>query len=99
MIIQVKLSPSQTILDLKYEANACSICVASASLMSVFVKNLDKTTSLNKINHFCAMINKKAYDKEQLDENIQSLDIVHQLPNKTNCVLLPWQTLQAFWLN
>ncbi|WP_349402036.1 iron-sulfur cluster assembly scaffold protein [Candidatus Phytoplasma solani] len=99
VIIQLKLDPKKTILDLKYEANACSICVASASLMSVNMKNLDKKSSLNKINHFIAMINKESYDQHQLNSDLQVLDIVHQLPHKTNCVLLPWKTLQAFWLN
>lgn len=75
------------------------MCLASASLMSVHMKNLDKTTSLNKIKCFLAMINKEDYNPDELHADLKALDIVDQLPHKLNCVVLPWQTLQAFLLS
>ncbi|WP_373402663.1 iron-sulfur cluster assembly scaffold protein [Candidatus Phytoplasma solani] len=99
VILQVKLTEHHKILDLKYKANACSMSLASASLMSVHMKNLDKTTSLNKIKCFLAMINKEDYNPDELHADLKALDIVDQLPHKLNCVALPWQTLQAFLLS
>ncbi|WP_246454098.1 Fe-S cluster assembly sulfur transfer protein SufU [Candidatus Phytoplasma meliae] len=97
IIIQIKLDSNQRILDLKYEANACSICCASASLMSIHMKKLDKEASLRKIKHFIAMIKQETYHDNELNQDLKTFDIVYQLPHKINCVLLPWQTLEAFW--
>ncbi|MGL9688059.1 MAG: iron-sulfur cluster assembly scaffold protein [Candidatus Phytoplasma sp. TWB_XP] len=50
VIIQLKRDNNK-IIDIKYEANACSICVASASVMSVYLQHLTKTQTLNKKKH------------------------------------------------
>ncbi|WP_339332442.1 iron-sulfur cluster assembly scaffold protein [Paulownia witches'-broom phytoplasma] len=97
VIIQLKCDNNK-IIDIKYEANVCSICVASASVMSVYLQHLTKTQTLNKINHFMAMVQNQTYDSTLLNSDLKSFDIVYQLPGKINCVLLPWQTLQEFLL-
>ncbi|ABC65726.1 fragment of IscU protein [Aster yellows witches'-broom phytoplasma AYWB] len=43
-------------IDIKYEANICSNCVASVGVMLVYLQHLTKLQVLNKTNHFMDMV-------------------------------------------
>jgi nitrogen fixation NifU-like protein len=91
--LQIKLS-NQKLIDIKYETQACAICIASASLMSIHLKNLEISQTLEKIHHFLAMINNQIYDKTQLNKELLLFNHFISFPGRVACIRLPWKSLQ-----
>ncbi|GAK74025.1 MAG: SUF system NifU family Fe-S cluster assembly protein [Candidatus Phytoplasma asteris] len=91
--LQIKIS-NQKLIDIKYETQACAICRASASLMSIHLKNLEIPQTLEKINHFLAMNNNQIYDETQLDKELLLFKHFINFPGRVACISLPWKALQ-----
>ncbi|ABC65428.1 Putative iron-sulfur cluster assembly scaffold protein for SUF system, SufE2 [Candidatus Phytoplasma asteris] len=91
--LQIKILNSKLI-DIKYETQACAICCASASLMSINFKNIEISKILEKINHFLAMINNQMYDETQLDKELLLFKHFINFPGRVTCISLPWKSLQ-----
>ena len=76
-------------IDIKFDGEACAICMSSTSLMIKTLLN----KSLKEINeiyeNFENMINEKNFKKELLNDLIAYEDIAKQ-PNRKKCALLPW---------
>ena len=86
--IQVKIENS-IIKDIKFDGEACAICISSASIMTEVL--IGKTTEQAKyiLQNFLNMIDEKPYDAKVLEEAIV-YDDVHKNPNRKKCALLSW---------
>ncbi|MEZ0180023.1 Fe-S cluster assembly sulfur transfer protein SufU ['Camptotheca acuminata' phytoplasma] len=92
IILQVKLD-KDVITDIKYEAQGCIILQSSASLMSVYLKNIEIKTAIKKINNFCDMLENKLFDKDILEEELQIFSLVKGFPGRFVCASMPWSLL------
>lgn len=86
--IQVKIE-NGIIKDIKFDGEACAICISSASIMTEVL--IGKTTEQTKyiLQNFLNMIDEKPYDAKVLEEAIV-YDDVHKNPNRKKCALLSW---------
>lgn len=86
--IQVKIE-NGIIKDIKFDGEACAICISSASIMTEVL--IGKTTEQVKyiLQNFLNMIDEKPYDAKVLEEAIV-YDDVHKNPNRKKCALLSW---------
>lgn len=86
--IMVKIEDG-IIKDVKFDGEACAICISSASIMVETL--LGKTTKEAEIilTNFLNMIDEKPYDKEILEEAVV-YDDIHKNPNRKKCALLSW---------
>lgn len=90
--IQV-LIDDNTVKDLKHDGKGCSICCASASIMSSLVKNKSVDVSTNLINNFSDMLLGKEVNEELLDEAIVFKG-VSKFPARMKCASLAWKALE-----
>ncbi|CCP88354.1 Fe-S cluster assembly sulfur transfer protein SufU [Candidatus Phytoplasma solani] len=98
IILQIKLL-DQKLVDIKYETQSCAICKASASLMSIYLKNNSIKEGLTKINNFLNMINNEFLDELQMEKDLLLFKQFSHFPGRRTCILLPWKALQKIIIN
>ena len=89
--VGVKLE-HDTIIDIKFEARACSICIASGSIMSGLIKD----QSVNNIAEFKLQLkNILTNTPQESDTNplLEAFTIISRKPSRHQCALLPWEAL------
>lgn len=86
--IMVKVE-NGVIKDIKFDGEACAICISSASIMIETLIGKTTKEAENILTNFLNMIDEKPYDKEILEEAIV-YDDIHKNPNRKKCALLSW---------
>jgi nitrogen fixation NifU-like protein len=85
-----------TINTATFTAQCCSICKASASMLTERLEGL----SLTEANTFAQSLINQLKDKEQPltlpeDDELRSLEGVKQFTSRIRCATLPWEALLA----
>ncbi|MBS2126499.1 SUF system NifU family Fe-S cluster assembly protein ['Fragaria x ananassa' phyllody phytoplasma] len=93
IVLQIKII-NHKIQDIRYETQSCAICRASASLMSIYFKNLEISESLDKIDIFLAMINNQPSNEEKIEQDLLLFKHFTNFPGRIICIALPWQALK-----
>ncbi|WP_235728175.1 iron-sulfur cluster assembly scaffold protein [Italian clover phyllody phytoplasma] len=91
--LQIKIVDG-VIFDIKHDTQACAVCCASASLMSVHLKKKTISETLNKVNHFLGMVKDKNYDETQIDPDLKVFNLLKQPSSRVLCISLPWEAIQ-----
>ena len=86
--IMVKVEDN-IIKDIKFDGEACALCISSASIMVDTLKGKTVEETENILQNFLNMAKEKEYDKDILEEAIV-YDDVSKSPNREKCVLLSW---------
>lgn len=86
--LQVKIE-NGIVKDIKFDGEACAICISSASIMTDVLIGKTINEVENILNNFLNMIDEKPYDKKILEEAIV-YDDIHKNPNRKKCALLSW---------
>ena len=86
--IMVKVEDN-IIKDIKFDGEACALCISSASIMVDTLKGKTVEETENILQNFLNMAKEKEYDKDVLEEAIV-YDDVSKSPNREKCVLLSW---------
>ena len=73
--------------DVKYEGEACVICISSTSIMSELLKGKTKDEALNIIDNYNKMINEEEYNREILESAVV-YDEIYKQPSRKNCATL-----------
>lgn len=89
--IQLKVV-DDTIEDIRFDGEACAICISSASVMTDILKGKNINSVIKVLKNYENMIDGKDYDEKVLDISIIYSDIKKQ-PNRKKCALLPWWAL------
>ena len=77
------------IIDIKFDGEACAICISATSIMIETLLNKTIEEAENIIKNYDNMINEKEYNSELLEQAIVYDDVSKQ-PNRKKCALLPW---------
>ena len=75
--------------DIKFDGEACAICIASASIMTDTLLGKTKEEAEEILTNILNLVKEKEYDKELLEEAIV-FDDISKSPNREKCVLLSW---------
>ena len=86
--IMVKMK-DDIIEDIKFDGEACAICIASASIMTDTLIGKTKEQAEEILTNILNMVKEKEYDKQLLEEAIV-FDDISRSPNREKCVLLSW---------
>ncbi len=84
---------NEQIIDIKFQGEGCSICCASASVMTNELNNLSKVVGLEKINQFANIIKDGVVDKEYDFEDGEAFVGVSKFPARFKCAYLSWDTV------
>ncbi len=78
--------------DVRFEAHACFICTASASLMSDAMENQTLHDASHIVSAFRILLQTGNLDRRFLQEELEALGGIHRFPARLKCALLPWMT-------
>ena len=83
---------NNTIVDVKYDGEACAISTSASSIMSraLIGKSVDEAKKI--LINYKNMIEDKEYDKELLGE-LNVYDNINKQPNRIKCALLPEEAI------
>ena len=93
MTVSIKLN-NGIIEDIKQEGSGCSICCASASIMSEMVKGKTTEAAKDLALEFSKMLLNQTINKEKLDEAI-AFEGVKDFPARIKCATLGWKALES----
>lgn len=87
------LIENNIIKDLKFDGEACVICISTTSIMTKLLigKTIEEAKEI--INNYNNMIEEKNYNKDILKEAIVYNDISKQ-PSRKNCATLSWNGIE-----
>lgn len=85
--IYVKLSDDNKIEDIKFDGEACVICISSTSIMikSLIGKSIEEAKKI--INNYLNMIDEKEYDENILGE-LNVYNDTYKQPSRKKCATL-----------
>jgi len=88
---------NQTVEDAAFEASACAICTASASVMTEVVKGKSKTEIEGLSETFRLVVNGEhaALHPDALPGDTAAFLGVSDYPVRIKCAVLPWRTMLA----
>jgi len=95
--LALKLTPDK-VEDVKFTGHGCAICLASASMMTIKIKNKPRCEATRLLAGFHDMLT-AANPGEPLAElgELQVLGAVRRFPQRVKCATLSWRALeQAF---
>lgn len=93
LTLRLQLSDDQqTVEDVSYDAQGCSISQASASMMAELIMSRPVAESLEVYEAFHAMISSRGQDEgdEELLDDAVALAGVSRYPARVKCALLGW---------
>ncbi|NLD85455.1 MAG: SUF system NifU family Fe-S cluster assembly protein [Actinomycetales bacterium] len=97
LTLRLQLSDDQqTVEDVSYDAQGCSISQASTSMMAELIKGRPVTESLEVFDAFHAMISSRGQDEgdEEILDDAVALSGVSRYPARVKCALLGWMAFK-----
>jgi len=91
--LALKLS-EDSIQDIKFTGHGCAICMASASMMSTYLRGKSKAEANADAETFLKMLT--SADETGLPDAFGELNVfhaIHQFPQRVRCAALPWRAL------
>lgn len=94
--VEVGLYPEgETILQVRFRARGCSICVASASLMTEALAGQSLPEALRLAQAMKRWFAVQDGDFPDFPEPLRPLAAVREHPTRGQCVLLAWEALES----
>jgi len=90
--MQLKLSTDEKAQSVRFKGEACSICMASASILTDEIQNHTLGEIQTRVSEFRDLMQGKK-SPDDFDGDISSLAGVRNFPVRIKCALLPWTTL------
>jgi nitrogen fixation protein NifU and related proteins len=90
----VHTSDDGRILEIRFTGQACAICTASTSLMTVQVKSKTTREALELEQEFLDFLTRNAEGSARLG-NLRALEGVKKFPQRLKCATLGWHALES----
>lgn len=92
--VDVRIGPGGRIADIRFRGKGCSICIASASMMSEGVAG-QSAAAVRALTEEVKRLTKGEPRKDKTDlDDLEALGGVSKFPVRIKCALLPWMTLE-----
>ena len=91
--IMVKIK-DDIIEDIKFDGEACALCISSASIMTDTLIGKTKKEVEEILTNILNMAKEQPYNKELVEEAIV-FDDISRSPNREKCVLLSWWGIET----
>ena len=75
--------------DIKFEGEACAICISTTSIMTKLLIGKTKEEAKTVIGNYFNMIEELPYDKEALKE-ANAYSEIYKQPSRKKCATLTW---------
>ncbi|KKL19395.1 hypothetical protein LCGC14_2465890 [marine sediment metagenome] len=81
--------------DVKFQGRGCSVCMASASMMTVSVTGESREEAQRQSERMKNWFDEKQGDALEPPEPLYALSAVRKYPARRRCVLLAWEALDS----
>ncbi|MEM7019964.1 MAG: Fe-S cluster assembly sulfur transfer protein SufU [Pseudomonadota bacterium] len=81
------------LVQVRFRARGCAICIASASIMSEAVKGHSKTDTSELCESMKNWVEQGSDEMPEPHELIQGLEAVRKTPSRKRCVMIAWEAL------
>jgi len=93
--LEVKLGPDRKSIEhCGFTGTGCSICMASASIMTEEMEGASLAKADEAIDHFRALVMGEKDPSVDMSEEVDALSGVRNFPVRIKCALLAWHTLR-----
>ena len=92
--VYVKFGEHDVLDAISFTGEGCSICMASASMMTKKVKGRSRAESADLVRQFKEMLTSQAPPDEHLGGDLALLKGVRKFPVRVKCATLPWHALE-----
>jgi nitrogen fixation protein NifU and related proteins len=93
MTVQISLSDG-AVKEVRHQGSGCSICCASASIMSETLKGKKVEDALETIEAFYTMVKGMPYDQSVLEGDAIAFQGVSRFPARIKCATLAWKAAE-----
>lgn len=94
VILHVKFGAGDMIEAISFTGHGCSICMASASMMTNKVKKRSRAESAELVRHFQQMLTSETeIEPDKRLGDLRLLKGVRNFPLRVKCATLPWHAL------
>ena len=93
MIDVESLVKNDVIEDIRHDGQGCSICCASASIMSEVVKGMKVDEATTFLNNYLKMVSNQEYDESIDFDELQVFDGIKDFPARVRCASISSQAL------
>ena len=80
--------------EASFEAQCCSICRASASMLTTRIAGSDSLSAISLAEALVAFLNAPESDIFDKDDSLQALSGVKAFTSRIRCATLPWEAFQ-----
>ena len=80
--------------EASFEAQCCSICRASASMLTTRIAGSDRLAAISLAENLIAFLNNPESDSYDEDDSLQALSGVKAFASRIRCATLPWEAFQ-----
>lgn len=91
--LYVRKGPNDTIEEIRFTGQACAICMASASLMTIQIKGKPARDALQLVREFISFLTGPDDPGPRLGNNLRALAGVKRFPQRLKCATLGWHAL------
>ena len=94
ILLQLKLTPDRhQISQCRFKGEGCSICLASASIMTEEIQGSSLENAKNQIENFRQLM-QGTRSPEEFEGDVEALAGVRNFPVRIKCALLAWTSLK-----
>ncbi|MDR2822584.1 MAG: SUF system NifU family Fe-S cluster assembly protein [Acholeplasmatales bacterium] len=93
LTLQIKVQ-DDTIIDCRHDGSGCSICCASASILSDVIKNKNVTQAKKMIDEFSRLVLGEKVDPNILNGEVLAFSSISTFPARIKCATLSWKSLE-----
>ena len=94
-VVTIYLSVSGDRIDeASFEAQCCSICRASASMLTTRISGSNRLSAISLAEDLIAFLNETDSDIFEKDDSLQALSGVKAFASRIRCATLPWEAFQ-----
>ena len=86
--LMIKLD-NNVVKDIRFDGEACVICISSTSIMTKLLIGKTKEEALRIIENYQNMINELPYDEKLLEE-ANAYNEIYKQPSRKKCATLTW---------
>lgn len=82
------------IVDIRQDGSGCSICCASASIMSDFFIGMEVSEALKYIDNYLKMVSNREYDNSLDFDELSVFEGIKDFPARVRCASIATQALE-----
>ncbi len=92
--LSVRFGPEREVAEIKFTGQGCAICMASASMMTLKLKDRSRAEATELLNAFHQLVTTGSDGPVRALGDLQLLEGVRKFPQRVKCAMLAWRAFE-----